>query len=131
MIAIIFLSGCFVAPPHEAATGDPGPYPAQYEKIIRDYLAIHLGDPESFKDFSVQKAPEKVAIENSHPLIPLYKGQEVWEAFIIYNAKNIEGIYTGRDLHVVWIRHNRLVAFDYEGTELEYRIPERLENSGY
>ncbi len=131
MIAIAFCAGCFVAPPHEAVRNEPGPYPQHFKDGIRQYLKIRLKHPESVKGFTVAKAPEKIRIDTSYPLIPLYRGQKVWECFVVYDAKNDRGKYIGRDLHVVWIRYNRIVAFDYKEPELEYRIDERMRNPGY
>lgn len=128
---LLFLSGCLVAPPHEAIKLSPGPYPADYKSLIMGYLKYHLVDPGSLKDFTVIKPPEKTEIDTGYPLIPLYKGQYVWECFISYDAKNEQGVYVGPDMHVVWIRYNRVVAFDYKETELDYRFNERIENPGY
>ncbi|NOY69934.1 MAG: hypothetical protein GXP53_10700 [Deltaproteobacteria bacterium] len=130
-IAFLFLSGCFVAPPQEAVKRAPGPYPAGYKTMITGYLNVHLVDPDSIKDFTVIKPPEKTKLDTGYPFIPLYKGQFVWECFIAYDAKNEKGVYVGSDMHVVWIRFNRVVAFDYKDTELDYRVKERIENPGY
>lgn len=131
LAVVAVLTGCLAAPPHEAVRNDPGLYPEQYEKLIRGYLEVRLKHPESLKGFTVEKQPEKYSIDTSYPFIPLYKGQKVWECFVVYNAKNNQGRYIGRDLHVVWIRYDRIVAFDYEEPELEYRARERMENPGY
>lgn len=128
---LLFISGCFVAPPQEAVKHAPGPYPADYQSLINGYLKFHLVDPDSIKDFTVIKAPEKTKLDTDYPVIPLYAGQFVWECFISYDAKNEKGAYVGPDLHVVWIRFNRIVAFDYKDTELNYRVHERIENPGY
>ncbi len=128
---MLLISGCLAAPPHEAVRSGPGPFPENCEGLVRDFLKIHLQNPESLKDFAIHKPPEKVAIDSNHPLIPLRKGQQVWETFVLYDEKTDTGEYNGRDLHVVWIRFNRIVAFDYKGTELEYRFEQRMENPGY
>jgi hypothetical protein len=99
--------------------------------IVEDYLREYLDHPDSIKDFEVIKKPEIVILDTRYPTIRLHKGFEVWEFFIAYDAKNDKGNYVGRDLHVAWIRHNRLVAFDYKDLDLEYRVKERIENPGY
>ncbi len=120
-----------VAPPHEAAKRGPGPYPENYVELIKYYLKFHLVKPESLRNFMVIKPPEKVTLDTAYPLIPLFRGQQVWECFIVYDAQNEDGKYVGNDMHVVWIRYNRVVAFDYKETELDYRFNERMQNPGY
>ncbi len=125
----VTLSGCLVAPPHESLQHLCGPYPENYEAMIKDYLKKDLKHPESIKDFSVIKPPEIKILDTRYPTIRLHKGFEVWEFFIVYSGINRNNVHTRKDLHVVWIRHNRLVAFDYKDLDLEYRVEERIENS--
>lgn len=130
-IFCFMLSGCLVAPPHESLQRSCGPYPEEFQAMIMDYLKYDLKHPDSIKDVKIIKPPEIVILETRFPTMRLHEGFEVWEFFIVYDAKNDKGVYAGRDLHVVWIRHNRLVAFDYKDLSLEYRIKERNKNSGY
>jgi len=125
------LSGCLVAPPHESLQPTCGSCPESYQAMIMDYLKQDLTHPDSIKDFKIIKPPEIIILDSRYPTIRLHKGFEVWETFIVFNAKNNDGIYIGNDLHVVWLRHNRLVAYDYKDLDLEYRIKERQENPGY
>lgn len=127
----VCLSGCLVAPPHESLQRNCGPFPDNYESMIMEYLKQDLKYPDSLKDFSVVKKPEVILLDTLYPDIRLHKGFEVWEFFIVYDVKGDDGDYIGRDLHVAWIRHNRLVAFDYKGLDLEYRVKERIKNPGY
>ena len=127
----VLCPGCLVAPPHESLQHSCGPYPDNYVAIVEDYLREYLDHLDSIKDFEVIKKPEIVILDTRYPMIRLHKGFEVWEFFIAYDAKNDKGNYVGRDLHVAWIRHNRLVAFDYKDLDLEYRVKERIENPGY
>ncbi len=125
------LSGCLVAPPHESLQRNCGPYPDDYETMIMNYLKQDLMFPESIKDFAVVKLPEIVILDTRYPSIRLHNGFDVWEFFVVYDAKNNDGVYIGKDLHVAWIRHNRLVALDYKGLNLAYRVNERIKNPGY
>ena len=127
-ICIFFLAGC-AAPPHEAVIQNAGPYPEQYREMIKCYLEETIRNPDSLKDFEIQKAPEIVTLDTYYGFIPLYEGQKVWEAFVVYTVKNENGQYIGPDLHVVWIRHNRIVAYDYNEVGLAYRIEHRLEGT--
>ncbi len=131
LVGVLFVAGCFVAPPQEAIKHSPGAYPSDYESLIKNYLKYQLVDPKSLKDFTIVKPPEKVILQTAHPAIPLYIGQLVWECFVAYNAKNENGVYVGQDMHVVWIRYNRVVAFDYQEPGLRYRVDERIKNPGY
>ncbi|MGB9499120.1 MAG: hypothetical protein ACKVE4_05090 [Dissulfuribacterales bacterium] len=131
IIILFILAGCLTAPPHESLQRSCGPYPTDYKAIIKNYLNQDLKHPESLKDFSVIKPPEIIILDTRYPIIRLHKGFEVWECFIVYDAKNDQGVYVGKDLHVARFRFNRLVAFDYEALDLEYRIEERIKNPGY
>ncbi len=116
------LSGCLAAPPRESLQHSCGLYPDDYQTMIMDYLKQDLCYADSIKDFKIIKPPEIVILDSRVPSIRLQKGFEVWEMFIVYNAKNDAGVYVGNDLHVVWIRHNQLVSFDYKDFDLAYRI---------
>lgn len=131
VLLCFILSGCLVAPPHESLQRNCGPYPDNYESIIENYLKHDLKDPESLKDFEVIKTPEIKVLDTRYPSIRLHRGYDVWEFFVVYNTTNGDGDNIGRDLHVAWIRHNRLVALDYKGLSLTYRVNERINNTGY
>jgi hypothetical protein len=121
---ILVLSAC-ANPLRESVLTDCGPYPKNFEKIIKCYLTHSLVDPESMRDFTIIKPPEKTITDTRYEFIPLRKGQEVWECFIVYDSKNSKGKYVGRDLHVVWIRGLRIVAFDYNAIELDFSYKQR------
>ena len=97
--------------------------------MITCYLEETLQNPDSLKGFEIQKEPEIVTLDTYYGFIPLYEGQKVWEVFIVYDVRNENGQYIGPDLHVVWIRHNRIVAFDYKEIGLAYRVEHRLEGT--
>lgn len=127
-ICLFFLASC-AAPPHEAVIQNAGPYPENYRDMIECYLEQTLKNPESLKNFKIQKPPKIVTLDTYYGFIPLYEGQKVWETFIVFDAKNANGKYVGPDMHVVWIRHNRIVAYDYDEVELDYRVRQRLGDS--
>ena len=128
LLCLLFLASC-AAPPHEAVIQNAGPYPENYRDMIKCYLEETLQNPESLKGFKIQKPPEVVTLDTYYGFIPLYEGQKVWEVFIVFNVKNANGVYIGPDMHVVWIRHNRIVAYDYEEVELDYRVKHRIGGS--
>ncbi len=122
-------AGCsHVAPPGEVMKKGCGPYPEQYEAMLMDFLSSQLSCPDSLKDVSFPKTPAKTILDADYPFIPLFKGHAVWECYIVYDAKNRNGVYTGKSLHVAWIRHNRIVAYDYKDIDLDYAIKNRIHN---
>lgn len=124
---VFIISGCATSP-KEAFKIDSGAYPENYSEMIKCYLSFHLDDPSSLKDFLVVKPPTKIKADTYYASIPLDAGEEVWECFIVYGAKNKDGNPIGKDLHVVWIRDLKIVAFDYNETELDFRIKQRQGN---
>lgn len=129
LLAALFLyTGCTLPPPHEGLPLNCGPYPEDYEEIIRGYTTHLLGGPENLKDFVVYKKPEKVQLDTHYPQIPLAPWQWVWETYILYNAKNNDGKYIGKRLHVAWIRYDHLVAFDYNMVEMDYFMKIRTDD---
>lgn len=124
-LCLLFLAAC-AAPPHEAVIQNAGPFPENYREMIKCYLEETLANPESLKDFEIRKQPEIITLDTYYGFIPLYEGQKVWETFIVFNVKNRNGKYTGPDMHVVWIRHNRIIAYDYDEVELSYRVKHRM-----
>lgn len=130
LVICVFLmvctSGCISAPPHKAVQKGPGPFPEKYEELILKYLNLRLLKPESLRGLIIQK-PVKISIEETYAQAGLIEGQEVWQSLVEYDVKNKNGKYVGRDLHVAWIRHNRIVMYDYQEVELEYHIEENVE----
>jgi hypothetical protein len=126
-LMFLLIAGCYAAPPSMAIKRGGGSYPADYEPMIKDYLNTYLVAPASLKDFHVNKAPQEITLDATYPFIPLFKGNKVWECFVVYDAKNPNGRYTGNTFHVVWIRNNRIVAYDYKEIDLNYIIKNRFE----
>lgn len=121
---ICALAGCMMEPYKKAFNTDSGPYPENYLEIINGYLEKNLENPESIKDFKVIKLPEKRVIEHEQESISLSKGHEIWEVFITFAAKNRKGQYV-KDFHVVWMRNDRIMAYDYNKPDLGYRYEHR------
>lgn len=125
----VMVAGCsHVAPPMESMKRGCGPYPKQYETMLMDFLGNELYAVDALKDVSIIKPPMETTLDADYPFIPLFKGHAVWECYIVYNAKNRKGLYTGPTFHVAWIRNNRIVAFDYKEIDLEYAIKNRMQN---
>ena len=122
---ICALAGCMMEPYKQAFNKDSGPYPEHFLEIINGFLAENLENPKSIKTLTVIKPPEKIILEHMQESISLAKGNEVWETFISFEAKN-RNKRVVKDFHVVWIRNGRVVAYDYEKPDLEYRFEHRF-----
>ena len=99
--AAIILAAC--APTlEELGSVDYGPYPAEFETIIKDYYANRLKDPASARwyfDYSPTKAGYRV----------LFRFIYGWTLCGRVNSKNSFGAYTGRSMFLVVIRYGRVV----------------------
>ncbi|MCK5784703.1 MAG: hypothetical protein KAH06_09655 [Desulfobacterales bacterium] len=122
---IFALAGCMMEPYKQAFNKDCGPYPEHYLEIINGFLAHDIENPKSIQNLTVIKPPDKKVLENEQESISLAKGHEVWECFIAFDAKNRNNKIV-RDFHVVWIRNGRIMAYDYQKPELNYRFEHRL-----
>lgn len=125
LICALTLSAC-ATPPGETLVDEPGPFPANYRELIDWYLEETLPRPESTRKFEIIKEPAKVRTKTYYGFIPLYEGQQVWEVFVAFDTKNASGRYIGKDMHVVWIRHGKIVAYDYERPPNEFVVKQRL-----
>jgi hypothetical protein len=113
-------------PYKQAFDKDCGPYPENYLEVINGFLNENLENPKSIKNLKVIKPPEKIVIEDYQESISLAQGHEVWEIFISFEAKNSNNKMV-TDFHVIWIRNNRVVAYDYQKPDLEYRFQHRFD----
>ncbi len=129
ILVMIMTAGCALMPPGEVVKAGAGPYPAHYQTMIKGYLDSYLYDPASLKDFTIVKPPTPTAVNTDYPFIPLFDGQKVWQCLIAYNARNPARQYVGKKLHVVWIRFDRIVAYDYSGVDLDYVIKNEMDSS--
>lgn len=120
----LLIAGC-ANPPKELFKKGCGPFPEYYVELTKCYLNHFLYNPDSLKDFTINKPPEKIKVDTGYRYIPLRKGQEVWEYFIVYDAKNRNGKYIGKDLHVVWIRNNKIIAYDYKDIDIDFSVKQR------
>lgn len=124
-IFLIFtLTGCMMEPYKQALDKSSGPFPENYLEIINGFLEHNAENPKSIQNLSIIKPPEKIVIDQNQESISLAKGNEVWEIFISFEAKNRKNKIV-KDFHVVWIRNNRIVAFDYQKPDLGYRYKHR------
>ena len=121
---LLMVSGCATSP-KEAFKVDCGPYPENFSDMITCYLSFKLDSPSNFKDLTFVKPPEKIKADTYYSSIPLGMGEEVWECFIVFDSKYGNGNFIGKDLHVVWIRDMKIVAYDYKDIELDFRIKQR------
>lgn len=119
-------AGCMMEPYKQAFNKSSGPFPENYLEIINGFLEYNLENPKSIQNLTIIKPPEKIIIDQHHESISLAKGNEVWESFITFEAKNRRNKIV-KDFHVIWIRNNRIVAFDYQKPDLQYRFQNRFD----
>ncbi len=110
MVGLFLVSCATLAPKLTDTEIDPGPYPDNYENIVRQYLREVLFDPDSLKDFSIDAPPQKIYLRSGYPSYKLRRGQGVYEIkYVWYNAKNRYGGYTGKKPHYFYIRYGQVV----------------------
>jgi hypothetical protein len=112
-------------PYKQAFDKNSGPFPENYMEIINGFLEYNAENPKSIQNLTIIKPPEKIVIDQHQESISLAKGNEVWETFITFEAKNRRNKIV-KDFHVVWIRNGRIVAFDYQKPDLGYRFEHRF-----
>ena len=94
----LFLIGCAIVPLTKEEI-DPGPYPDNYEALIKQYLREALFDPDSMKDFSIDAPSVKTSFNMNLTAKPhilnLRKGQGLYDIrhfYITYALANGAGI---------------------------------------
>ncbi len=108
IIAFSFLNGCAHPPSsEEMASWNYGPYPDNYEQIIKNAMITRLVDPYSaqyhFDGPPVQRYMAK----------PFGMGTEYgWGGIVLVNAKNRMGGYVGATPYAYIIRNGSLVVFE-------------------
>jgi len=104
------LAGCAKPPsPEEQAAADYGPYPENYEQIIKDAMVSKLFDPYSAQ-YHFQGSPQQRFLSR-----PPIRGGGVtygWGGTVLVNAKNRMGAYVGAQPHYYLIRYGQLVEFE-------------------
>jgi len=101
------LAGGCKSPPtqEEMAKYDYGPRPADYQKLIQDYLSPKLSDPAgAIVEF---KAGPRELFQQETALRPLQYG---WGVCVWINEKNSRGAYEGPYPMVFFIRDSKIVA---------------------
>lgn len=108
ILAFMLLAGCARAPsPEEMASWDYGPYPDNYEQIIKNAMITRLVDPYSAQ-YHFDGAPVQKYMAR-----PLGMGTEYgWGGIVLINAKNRMGGYTGATPFAYIIKNGQLIVFD-------------------
>lgn len=96
---VALLSACV------GSSDDLGPYPTNYEQIVKDYLHENLKDPYSVRDLAIT-APVQASAWTGL----LYSGELfAWKTCVTYNAKNSFGAYIGLNSYGYYIRDGEVV----------------------
>lgn len=105
VITALMLSSCAHRPtPAELSSADYGPYPENYEEIVKQGMMTQLYDPYSAQ-YMFQGTPEKKYL--SRPLQDVIYG---WGGFVLINAKNRMGGYVGATRFYYLIKNGHLVV---------------------
>jgi len=91
-----------------AGTHDAGPYPSNYEEIVKRYLHDTLKDPQSIQELTMSKPVEKKVFMGAlgGGTVP------AWATCVSYNAKNSYGGYTGIKSYTYYLRNGAILISD-------------------
>ncbi|KRA06231.1 hypothetical protein ASD70_15140 [Pseudomonas sp. Root569] len=99
--ASLLLTGCVKPTPEQLENPDYGPYPFDYDRTIKAYMARTQPDPDSTK-FQFLGDP-----------IPMWNGifglRFGYGMCVIVNAKNIYGGYAGQELWFFMLRGDQVM----------------------
>ncbi|MDQ2658799.1 MAG: hypothetical protein M3Y03_00080 [Verrucomicrobiota bacterium] len=90
------------------AAADHGPYPANYEVIVRRWIKQTFNDPYSLRDLTISK-PAK-GWRTGAPLFGEKAVNYGWEVLVTVNAKNTFGAYTGLQTYDLILRDGRVIS---------------------
>jgi len=99
-------SGFYKPTEEEKASADYGPFPENYQELVKQYMQTQLKDPESaryrfemkpYKGNTSAKSKEKVVY--------------CWKVATYINAKNSYGGYTGEKLDFFEVRNGRVIGY--------------------
>lgn len=109
-VSLMLISACATAPPLTEAEINPGPFPENYEALIKEHINEIAFDPDSIRDLSIP-LPKKYRLEYNFRRFNLRKCQLVWECVITLNPKNRLGAYVGKLRKTYCFRHGKIIAF--------------------
>ena len=107
LIGIVFLTGCGSNPSMSNKPVDYGPYPENYETIVKSYLEGILFDPYSVKYKYITK-PMK-AFSREAPILGGNPKQYGWYSRVCFNAKNRMGGYVGNTCYNLLLKNNYVI----------------------
>jgi hypothetical protein len=86
---------------------DVGPYPENYEVLIKQWLQVNLKDPYSVRDLVITQP-----IQGKYWGGLLVTGGNVtaYQSRVQYNAKNSYGAYIGLRTYSYWMKNGRIFA---------------------
>lgn len=104
LLAIVFSVGCgLVQPtPQEIATAYYGPYPSNYQDIIKEHMKYKLFDPYSAV-FEFPNQPARAW------MVPMGNKVYGWAVVCLINGKNRMGGYVGFQEHQFLLRDGQVV----------------------
>lgn len=110
LIGVVSLSGCGNNPAMPNKPVNYGPYPEDYEAIVKSYLQESLFDPYSVK-YNLITQPIK-AYSRRAPILGGSPDQYGWYSKVCFNAKNRMGGYVGNTCYKLLLKYKR-VAYKF------------------
>lgn len=105
----VLLSGCGSNPSMSDKSINYGPYPKDYETIVKSYLEGTLLDPYSVKyNYGNVTKPIK-AYSRQIPILGGNPDIYGWYSRVCFNAKSQFGAYVGKTCYKYLIKNNRVV----------------------
>ena len=105
--AVLLLSSCAgLSPQHrDLMQDDVGPYPENYEALIKQWLQVNLKDPYTVRDLAITQP-----IQGKYWGGLLVTGGNVtaYRSCVQYNAKNSYGAYIGLRAYSFWLKNGRI-----------------------
>ncbi len=100
LLGAVSLTACVSASEGGYANDDPGPYPSNYEQLVKSHLRQTLKDPYSVMDLNIAPPVRTSA------WIGIQRGgnAQAWVTFVSFNAKNSFGAYVGTKCYRYYIK---------------------------
>jgi hypothetical protein len=105
---LLLFSGCVaLSPQHrDLMQDDFGPYPANYDALINQWLQANLKDPYSVRDLVTS---EPVQGKYWGGLLVTGGNVAAYRSCVQYNAKNSFGAYIGLRTYAFWMKNGRII----------------------
>jgi hypothetical protein len=104
-VSALAISACAPVPGSGLAKNDPGPFPENYEQMVKNNLNASLKDPYSVQELTITR-PIQTSLWTG---IARSGSVQAWATCVTYNAKNSFGAYVGKRSYTYFIREGEFV----------------------